>query len=199
MRYLVDAEATELVAITRPAGLLRGVSHPHAVIARRASGEILYDADAPERSAVEVRAPAGALENDDPDLRRKQGLEGTLDAGDRRKVAEALRSPGQLDVGRHPVIAFASRSVRRLDGDRLEVRGLLTIRGVGAEIALPVRVAVEDGVLRCQGTVEITHAMFGMRPYAAALGTIRNAEEIVLRVALVARAEPGESAPGTAP
>jgi polyisoprenoid-binding protein YceI len=195
VRYPLDPEATELVALTRPAGLLRGVSHPHLVVARHPSGEVVYDAEDPERATVEVRLPADGLENDDPALRGKYGLEGVLDAADRRKVAEALRAPGQLDAGAHPFIAFASRAVRRLEGGRLEIRGLPSIRGVSAEIALPVKVAVDGGVLRGEGTVEITHAMFGFRPFSTALGAIRNAEEIVLRLTLVGRARPGGAAP----
>jgi polyisoprenoid-binding protein YceI len=199
IRFTLDPAETELVALTRPAGLLRGASHPHAIAARGVEGEVRWDAERPERSSVELRFPAGELENDDPALRRKYGLSGTLDETDRRKVAEALRGPDQLDVARHPLIAFASRSVVGQGADRLEVRGLLTIRGVGAEVALPVRLAVQDGVLRGQGTLPITHAMFGFQPISAALGTIRNAEEIVLRLTLVGRAIPGAGPPGASP
>jgi len=199
VRFAIDPAETELVALTRPAGLLRSASHPHAIAARGVAGEVRWDAERPERSSVEVRFPAGELENDDPALRRKYGLSGTLDEADRRKVAEALRGPDQLDVARHPLISFVSRSVTRLEADRLEVRGLLTLRGVGAEVALPVQLVVKDGVLRGEGTLPITHAMFGFQPISAALGTIRNAEEIVLRLTLVGRAPPGAGPPGTSP
>jgi len=199
VRFALDPAETELVALTRPAGLLRSASHPHAIAARGVAGEVWWDAVRPERCTVELRFPAGELENDDAALRRKHGLEGTLDEADRRKVAEALRGPDQLDVARYPLVAFASRSVTRLAADRLEVRGLLTLRGVGAEVVLPVQVAVRDGVLRGEGTLPITHAMFGFRPISAALGSIRNAEEIVLRLTLVGRAPPGAGGPGTSP
>jgi polyisoprenoid-binding protein YceI len=196
--YPIDPERSEIVAHLSPAGLLRGVSHPHVIVAREISGEMVYDAEAPERSSVRVQAPAEALENDDPALRKKYGLDGTLDEGDRKKVAAGLRAEDQLDTGRFPSIAFASSSVRRLDGEQLEVTGRLTIRGVSAEISLPVRVTLSDGVLSGEGTVRITHAMFKFEPFSTALGTIRNAEEIVLRVALVGRAkvEPPDAGPG---
>jgi len=199
--YPIDPEATELVALTRPAGLLRGAAHPHLIAARRVEGEVVHDAEAPDASSVRVRFPAEALEVDDPDLRRKYGLDGTLDDGDRKKVAGAMRAEDQLDTGKHPTIAFESRSVRWLGGDRLEVRGSLAIRGVAAEIALPVRVTVKDGVLRGEGTVTVTHAMFRFDPFSTALGTIRNAEAILLRVTLVgrARAEPPVAGPATEP
>lgn len=189
--YSIDPEATELVALTRPAGLLRGAAHPHVIAARRVEGEVVHDAEAPDTSSVRVRFPAEALEVDDPDLRRKYRLDGTLDDGDRRKVTAAMRAEDQLDTGKHPTIAFESRSVRWLGGDRLEVRGRLAIRGVAAEIALPVRVTVKDGVLRGEGTIAVAHAMFQIEPFSTALGTIRNAEEILLVVTLVGRARAG--------
>ncbi len=198
--YPLDPEATELVALTRPAGLLRGAAHPHVIVAREVEGEVVYDAEAPEASSVRVRFPAEALRVDEPDLRRRYGLPGTLDEDDRRKVAAAMRAEDQLDTGRYPTIAFASRSVRRLGDERFEVTGRLAIRGVDAPITLPVRVTVKDGVLRGEGTTTVTHSMFQFEPFSTALGTIRNAEEILLRVTLVGRArvEPPPAAPAAA-
>lgn len=186
--YALDDAATELVALTSPAGLFAGASHPHVVVARQVEGELRYDPDAVEATRLWIRFPTAALENDDPALRARYGLPGALSPGARREVAANLRSPGQLDAARFPEVSFRSRTVRRLDGARLEVSGTLTVRGVAAEVTLPVRLAVEGGVARGEGRVGLTHAMFGFEPYTAALGTIRNAGLITLQVTLVARA-----------
>ena len=159
--YSLDPAETELVALTRPAGFLGGVAHPHVIAARNPSGSVVYDADAPERSRVEVRVSAASLENDDPALRRKYGLEGAIGDGDRRKIAEAMRSRSQLDVEQHPDITFTSRSVKRLDAGRLEVSGELEIHGARAAVTLPVQVTVEGGVLRGEGTTRIATACSG--------------------------------------
>ena len=148
----------------------------------------MYDADAPERSRVEVRVSAASLENDDPALRRKYGLEGAIGDGDSGAIAEAMRSRSQLDVEQHPDITFTSRSVKRLDAGRLEVSGELEIHGARAAVTLPVQVTVEGGVLRGEGTTRISHRLFGMKPYSAGMGTIRNADGIELRLLLVGRA-----------
>jgi polyisoprenoid-binding protein YceI len=199
--YSLDPSQTEIVALTHPAGLLGGMAHAHLIAAQEPSGAIEYDADAPERSRVEVRIAAASLENDDPALRKKYGLDGTVSDGDRRKIAETMRSSSQLDVERHHDISFISRSVKRLDDGRLEVSGQLGIHGVEVGVTLPVRVAVEGGVLRGQGTLRIGHHTFGMRPYSAALGTIRNADGIELRLLLVGRAReaPGGTTAGASP
>jgi polyisoprenoid-binding protein YceI len=192
--YSLVPSETEIVALTHPAGMLGGMAHPHVIAARDPSGTLVYDPDAPETSRVEIRLPAAALETDDPGLRRKYGLEKTLCEGDRRRVAGAMRSPSQLDVERYPGISFVSRSVRRLEDGRLEVSGRLSIHGVEAPLTLAVRVTVEGGVLRGQGTARIGQRAFGIEPYSAGLGTIRNADGVELRVSLVGRA----AAPGGA-
>ena len=186
--YPLDPAATELVALTSPAGLFAGASHPHVLVARQVQGEVTFDPEAPEATRVWVRFPADALENDDPALRARFGLGGPLPAETRREVATNLRSAGQLDVKRYPEVSYRSRSARRLADGALELSGTLTVRGVAAAVTLPVHLGLEAGVLRGEGTVGITHAMFGFQPYTAALGTIRNAEAMTLRLTLVARA-----------
>jgi polyisoprenoid-binding protein YceI len=191
--YAVDPAQTELVVLTTPAGLFAGASHPHVLVARQVQGEVTFDPEAVEATRLWVHFPADALENDDPAWRARFKLAGTLPPEARREVAAALRSEGQLDVKRYPQVSFRSREVRRRGASQLEVSGTLTVRGVGAQITLPVHLAVEDGVLRGEGTVGITHAMFGFQPYVAALGTVRNAEEMTLRLRLVARAAGADS------
>jgi len=197
--YTLDPAETSLVALTRPAGALSGLSHPHAIRAGAAEGEVAWDPEAPEAARVRVQFPVRSLEVDDPALRRAEGLAGTLDADDRRKIAEQMWGEGQLDARSHPTISFASSGVRRLDADRVEVKGLLTIRGVAAEVVLPAKVEVRDGVLRGEGRLQISHAQFGMKPISIALGTIRNAPEMELRIRLVARAAPAAPTPEREP
>ena len=193
--YQIDPAETELLALLRPAGLLRGLSHPHVVAARGATGQVVHDPEAPGQDRVTVEARSALLENDDPALRAGLGM-AALGEEDRRRVAAALREPDQLDVGRYPAIRFTSTAVRPLEGGRLEVTGRLELRGVTAELRLPVRVEVQAGVLRGEGTARITHTMFGFRPISAAGGTIRNADEIELRLRLVARVAGAAGPPG---
>ncbi|HJV39527.1 MAG TPA: YceI family protein [Geothrix sp.] len=49
---------------------------------------------------------------------------------------EHLRSPDFFDVAKHPAITFVSREVKR-DGDKVVVRGTLTMHGVSRELSLP--------------------------------------------------------------
>lgn len=203
-RYAIDPAQTELVALTAPVGLFAGASHPHLIVARKVQGEVVYDPAAAEACSVSLQFPADALENDDPAQRKRFGFSTNPSAEDRKTIAANLRAQDQLDVKTYATVTFASKRVRRVDAERLEVSGTMTLRGVPVELTLPVRVAVKDGVLRGEGSIGVTHAMFGFRPYSVALGTVRNAEEISLRLTIVGRApptdgggEPRTPSPGT--
>jgi polyisoprenoid-binding protein YceI len=194
--YSIDPAETEIVALTHPAGLFGGAAHAHAIAAREPSGSIVYDPEAPERSRVEIQVRAAALEDDDPALRRRYGLDEPVSEHDRHEIVGTMRSASQLDVERYPAIAFVSRSVKRLADGRLEVSGQLRIHGVETAVTVPVRVAVEGGVLHSQGTLRISQRAFGIEPYSTGLGTVRNANEVELRVSLVGRAAPAGSVAG---
>ena len=49
-----------------------------------------------------------------------------------------LRSPDFLDVENHPTITFRSNAVQHVEGDRYQVPGTLTIRGVTKPVTLDV-------------------------------------------------------------
>lgn len=187
-RYTIDPRETELIALTKPAGLFSGASHSHVLLARSVTGAISYDPAAPAASSFTVSFPTDALENDDPLLRQRFNLTGTLSAEDRKTIGANLRAADQLDVKRFPTTSFTSSKVSKLDAGHLEISGTMTLRGVAVALTLPVAVSIKDGVLNGRGTVGITHAMFGFKPISVALGTIRNAEEITLDLKVTARA-----------
>ena len=193
--YRIDAQESELVALTRPDGLLGGLAHPHVVVARQVTGAVRFDAAAPEGAQVEVSAPVAALEVDEAPARLRHHLEKQVSAEDRKKIAEQMRSPGQLDAERFPTLTFSGRAVGRGPEGGLVLKGALTLHGVAVQVTLPVKVTVEGGRLVGVGSLELTHAMFGMKPVSLALGTIRNAEALRLELRLVARDEAGGAAP----
>jgi polyisoprenoid-binding protein YceI len=191
--YLLDPQRTELLAFLQPVGL-KTAAHPHVIQAQQVKGTIVYDDEHPEASSVHVAFPTDALVNDEPKLREREHLE-PMKASAREAVGVNLRGEHQLDPKRFPTIEFDSTGVKRLDGGRLELKGALGIRGVRKEIVLPVSVSVKDGVLRGDGTVVIKHSDFNFLPYTAALGLIKNADEILLKLQLVGTAAP--PAPGS--
>ncbi len=83
-------------------------------------GTILYDADHPERSRVDWRVQVASVDTGEADRNR------------------ALQRPEYFDAARNPEMRFVSTSVRRLEEDRLEVTGTITIRGIAKPLTVEV-------------------------------------------------------------
>lgn len=183
--YVVDDAQSELVVILRPDGLLEGASDWHAIRAQHVTGSVIYDAEAPQNAQVSVSAPADALENDDPAVRKRHRL--AEFKRDRKAVAENMRAPKQLDVKQYPTLSFTSTTVR-VNGTDLELEGLLNIRGVAVKVTMPIAVSLTDGVLTGRTQLQLTHTLFKFAPSSSFMGTVRNADAMTLKVTLVAKA-----------
>ncbi len=84
------------------------------------TGTLHFDENAPALSIVEVSIDASSIDTRDP------------------QRDSFLRSPEFLDVERHRLITFRSRSIKRVEHRRYAVLGALTIRGVTRDVFLNV-------------------------------------------------------------
>jgi len=187
--YELDPAKTELLAFTQPSGLFKGASHSHLLEARQVTGKLVYDAEKVGASSVTVSFPVDALVNDDPAMRKREAMTSMLNEADRKSVAASLRGESQLNQKHWPQISFDSTAVTSLGEGKLEVTGRFGVRGAKKELKLPVTFSVKDGVFTGEGSVTFTHRDIGMAPFVAVLGTVRNAEEIRLKVKLVGKAK----------
>lgn len=187
--YVLDAERTELLAFTKPAGLFKGASHSHVVKATKAVGKVVFDPDEPAESLISVSFPTDALVVDDPELRKREGMKAGLSEKDRKEISSSMLGPSQLDANRHPRIAFESSTVRLVGKGKAEVIGTFDIHGVKRDFMVPVKYSVKDGEFVGEGSLTVRHEDFGLEPFVAVLGTVRNAEPIRLEVKLVGRAK----------
>jgi polyisoprenoid-binding protein YceI len=117
------------------------------------------------------------------------------------RARSAARGPQFFDVERYPRIDFkSSRFV--FDGDRLRsIEGLLTLTGTTQPVTLDVTestctVASESEPPRCHATAALTvmRSKFGMRAWSRSL-----ADEVTIRIAIVAFAEAADAAALVAP
>jgi polyisoprenoid-binding protein YceI len=106
-----------------------GYSNPTANFGG-ASGTIVYDAAAPEKSSVEVVLPMSGLDTFVP------------------KLDAHLKTADFFDAEKYPQATFRSTSVRSLGEGRLEVTGTLDLHGVQAPVVLDAKLnkaAAGDG------------------------------------------------------
>jgi polyisoprenoid-binding protein YceI len=154
-----------------------GYSNPSANFGG-ASGTIVYDADAPEQSSVEVSLPMSAIDSFVP------------------KLDEHLRGPDFFDAAKYPVATFRSTSVRVLDDGRLEVSGNLEMHGATRPVVLEVKLnkAAPQPMMGNTPTIgfdastTIKRSAFGIDKYIPMVS-----DEIALRITTEASAaQPGK-------
>ena len=153
-----------------------GYSNPSANFGD-ASGTIVYDADAPEQSSVEVVLPMSGLTSFVP------------------KLDEHLRTADFFDADQFPQATFKSTSVRALGEGRLEVTGDLDLHGVVKPVVLDVKLnkaavhpMTKAPSIGFDATATIKRSEFGIAMYVPMVS-----DEVQLRITTEASAKAPEA------
>jgi polyisoprenoid-binding protein YceI len=185
--FVIDAKQSVLAVQVFKDGAAAALAHNHVVSATTMSGRIVVDPANPSAARIDVTLPTAALINDDPKLRKRFGVTGDVPEGDRKMILEHMQDAGQLDIAHFPTMQFSSTSTTGT-GNKLVLNGKLTIHGVTRDISLPVDVTFTDTSVRGTGSVKLKTSDFGIEPYSAFLGAVKNKDGIVLHVDLVGTA-----------
>jgi len=186
--FKVDPAQSSLVVQLFKDGVAARLGHDHVVHASVFSGTVAYDPRNPEASSIQVAVEVGSLLADDPGTRRKFGLAGEPSASDRAEIDKAMKGDGQLAAARFPSMTFTSTAIATQPDGRFLVTGRLTIRGVTNELKFPAQMSVEGTQLRGRAQLKFKQSSFGYPPYSALLGAIKNKDEVILHIDLVAQA-----------
>lgn len=184
--FRVDPSRSSLVVQIFRDGVAAKLAHDHVVQATAFSGSVTYDPSAPTLSSVAAQVRTATLKVDDAGTRRKFGLEGQPTAADVAEVEKSMKSEGQLDVSKFPMITFTSTTITSDTADRYRVAGQLTIRGVTRAVQFPAHVMMEGNVFRATATLTFMQSAFGYKPYSALLGAIKNKDAVKLHIDLLA-------------
>ena len=186
--FKVDPAQSSLVLQLFKDGVAARLGHDHVVHASVFSGTVAYDPRNPEASSIQVAVEVRSLIADDPDTRRKFGLAGEPSASDRAEIDKAMKGDGQLAAARFPSMTFTSTAIATQPDGRFLVTGRLTIRAVTNELTFPAQMSVEGTQLRGRAQLKFKQSSFGYPPYSALLGAIKNKDEVILHIDLVAKA-----------
>jgi polyisoprenoid-binding protein YceI len=185
--FKVDPAQSFLVVRLFRDGPAARLGHDHVVEARTFSGTLTHDGGGnPAASAIRLDVDVASLVADDPATRRRLGLTGELSASERAEIDAAMKGEGQLAAARFSSITFVSSAIAKQADGRYAVTGKLTIRGVTNEVRFPAELRLDGDKLRGRAELRFTQSSFGYRPYRALLGAIKNQDEVVLHVELVA-------------
>jgi polyisoprenoid-binding protein YceI len=176
------------VVVTYQRGTLgAALAHDHVVVATKYSGTVHWDPADPSACRVAVDVPASGLRVDPPGARARAGVEGDAPVEDQPKIEENFNSKRQLDSGAFPVLTFRSeRCAARPDG-RVDVTGPLTIRGVSRPTTVAMAIEADGETFTARGKLTANHGDFGMTPFSAAMGAVKNAEPLAFTLDLTGK------------
>jgi len=178
-RYVVDPAASELRLVVRADGPMARFGHPHVIGGPAIGGEIAL-AEPFHESALRLSITVNELRVDDPDWRVAEGFEPDMDedaiAGTRRN----LLSAELLDAESHPEIRIESVAISGPDWQP-DIEALVTVAGETRQLTVPVTLTIEAESLTAAGRFVIRQSDFGLKPFAAAGGALRVADEILIR------------------
>jgi polyisoprenoid-binding protein YceI len=184
--FIIDPARSELVVLLFKTGVGAAFAHDHVVRATKYSGEIRLDPTARTAAQIAVEVDATALATDEPEIRRKYNLPLGLSAENRREIQQTLESESQLYVRRYPKIRFRSTRITQEREGQYTVTGDLELRGVTQTVSFLVRAELQEDMLRGKGSARLLQSSFGYQPYSAFLGAVKNQDEVVLHVDIVA-------------
>jgi polyisoprenoid-binding protein YceI len=149
-------------------------------------GEVHFDSNKPQADSIAIRIPTASLIADEREMRSKYHVEKEIGADDRKKIQATMLGAEQLDAKRFPEISFRSTKIEREGKERYMISGVLTLHGQTQPVTFEARAMIEQGVLHASGSFPIKQSDFRIEPYSAALGSIRNKDEVRIEFSIVA-------------
>ncbi|MEX0708508.1 MAG: YceI family protein [Woeseia sp.] len=185
-RYSIDTAASELRVLVYRGGLLGGLGHNHVVSSNAINGFIDVS-KATADSRVHLELLKQSLVVDDPALRKAEGekFANTVSTDDIAATRRNMLGPDLLDASRSDEIRVDATRVTGEYPD-LEITADVSVLGVARELTFPVTVRMTDNKLRATGELAVTHKELGLRPFTAAMGTLRVRNELTFRYEIVA-------------
>ncbi len=197
----ISAGDSILAVITHKAGFASGAAHNHLVAATEYQATLAFDAAAPLAARFELRLSSDRLEVDRWDLLqawypRFEQL-GLLDEPfsevadkDRQKIRESMLAKGQLDAAGSPEIVARVTAVRERaathGGVEFPYAADLELEIRGKKVAKPMAARYESagGVLTIEAVGAFNFTDFGIKPYSAFFGAVKNQDAFHVYVKL---------------
>lgn len=195
----LSGKKSSLVALVYKDGAASALAHDHVIRSTNSSGEATWDTSDASACKLSVTIKSKSLVNDEPNTRRQYGLEGDLEEDARNEVGQHMRDKGQLDVANYPNITFVSTKVTSNGGEKYTIEGDFTLHGVTKRISFPATVKIKDNVLVGDAAFDIKQTDYGIEPYSAFLGAVKNKNVVSLKLHLVSQALPVAAPAAPAP
>jgi len=193
--FAIDAEKSVFAVITHKAGVAAKLAHNHFIHVGKYDALLSVAENDLLKTAFELNFGVNELVVDDP-VAQEKWQDAVLNAkilterftkigvADREKIREHMLAAGQLDAANHPEITVKVLSVKNVSDQRADdalathvARVALTVRGKTVERDCNVAITSRDEKLSIVASGAFTFTEFGIKPYSAFLGAVKNADE----------------------
>lgn len=164
--------------------LAADLSHDHVIRAKAWTGSVVWDPTNVGACQVEVSVPVSSLEVDAPEMRKKVGYDTVLDDDDRATVREHMLDAGQLNASAYPNITFKSTKCEGT-GNAIKVTGNFTLHGTSKTVTVPMTLSADGSAFTAKGTFKLKGSDYGMKPFEALLGQLKNSDEMSFTIDVV--------------
>ena len=199
----VVPERSILAVVTHKAGMASGMAHEHVIAAASYTAKLEFDPASPTATRFDFRAPVRDLVVDDPQVREplfdrleELGIVSEpfkkITEENRGEVRKAMLGPKQLDAEHFADISGTILEVKRKpkgdDAFPFVVKIAFEAHGQRVEREIEARLAEAEGGYELEAFGEFAFSDFGIRPYSAFLGAVRNQDGFHLYVRLSTKA-----------
>ncbi|MCB9672992.1 MAG: YceI family protein [Alphaproteobacteria bacterium] len=184
--YALEPDDSRLYVVVRYDREALVAGHDHVVAATDFVGTVDWEEGDLASCAVSIRFPVTALAVDPLASRGWAGLDGETSDGDKKAITKNMLGRHQLEGDMFPEVSFTSSKCEPAAGGAV-VHGTLAIHGVGAPVAAKMRIEADGERLRARGTFEMAHGAWGLVPFSALLGSLRNADPLTFVIDVVGR------------
>lgn len=177
--YSINKKDSELIVRLFKEGIASAFAHNHVVRAGDFSGWVVFKKDCPELFKMEVEVPSASLIADHQKEREKYNLR-DLNEDDRKEINESMKGSEQMHVKKYPIIRFRSSNLEKTGTDSYTITGDFTLHGTTKKIKVPADITIDKNVINISGEFRFLQSDYGIEPYSAGWGTIKNKDEVVL-------------------
>ena len=162
-----------------------GLAHNHVMRATNWTGLVSYNPVDINECSMQFTLPVSDLQVDEDAMRELVGYGDTISQADRNTIREHMLASNQLNASQNPTISFVSTGCQLLDEDTLVVTGDMAIRNMTKTWDIDVEFTASQEVFYMSSIIDFTHSDFGIEPYSAFFGAVRNAEPLKITFDMV--------------
>ena len=179
--YRLDPKGTQIDVVVRRDGPLARFGHDHVISARDAEGFLLLT-EPESGSRADLRFAVGRLGVDEPEARRRHGLDAGPDATDVEGTRDNLMRH-VLDPETWPWVTVSLSAFERVD-EHWSAEVAIDINGQRHSARQPFRLRFDQGLLVVDGFLVLSQTGLGLQPFAALGGGLRVADPLELHFRL---------------